>query len=79
MARSYGQGGRTHPFHQLQMEAVRPGGQQSYQGCGWQGHGGEGNLGHPDPMGDSLQALASHKVCCSTWLPTALAESRGFG
>ena len=79
VARPCGPGGRTHPSHQLQMEAVGSGGPQSYQGCSWQGHGGEGNLGHRDPMVDSLQALASHKVCCSTWFPTALAESRGFG
>lgn len=40
---------------------------------------GEDNLGHLDPMVDSLQALASHKACWSTWFPAALAESRGFG
>ena len=64
VARPCGQGGRTHPFHQLQTEAVRPGGQQSYQGCSWQGHGGEG----------SLVPWGTH---CRPWLPTRSVAQHG--
>lgn len=67
VARPCGPGGRTHPSHQLQMEAVGSGGPQSYQGCSWQGHGGEGNLGHRDPWW-------TH---CRPWLPTRSVAQHG--
>lgn len=65
-------GGRTHPPHQphREMEAVGPGGWQSYPGCSWQGHSAPGNPDRLHPWGTHPKPLlpisftAHHGTAC---------------